>query len=284
MRTGLSQADASDDFDQARQRATMARVGRWLRRQPTGIDEILPFDEVIAALGRVGERDLGLQSIPLDTIVGTVDRVEGSFDRQFRPRSERSRQRWVRLAEAVRRGEPMEPISAYRVGEAHFVRDGHHRVSVARAWDLKVIDGDVTEILTQAGASVNLRLADLLLKTHERNFLDRVPLPPEARERISLSRPEQYAVLAEGVEAWGFRAVQVHRRAMSREEAAREWFTTDYEPAVGLLRDGGLLEQGESETEAYLRLSALRYLLLRTHAWDSSVIDRLRDEKGRKAD
>lgn len=175
MRTGLSQADASDDFDQARQRATMARVGRWLRRQPTGIDEILPFDEVIAALGRVGERDLGLQSIPLDTIVGTVDRVEGSFDRQFRPRSERSRQRWVRLAEAVRRGEPMEPISAYRVGEAHFVRDGHHRVSVARAWDLKVIDGDVTEILTQAGASVNLRLADLLLKTHERNFLDRAP-------------------------------------------------------------------------------------------------------------
>ena len=129
--TGNVEADARDDFDQARQRQALSRIGRWLRRQPGDVDTILPFDEVVSALGRTGERDLGLQPIRLDSIAGTVDRVGGGFDRSFRPTSAKDRERWVRSAAAMRRGEPLEPISVYRVGDVHFVRDGHHRVSVA---------------------------------------------------------------------------------------------------------------------------------------------------------
>ena len=94
---------------------------------------ILPFDEVVAALGRQGERRLGLQTIPFDSIVGTVDRTR-EFDRSFRPTSRRVKRRWERIAEAIRRGEAMPPIDVYRIGDLHFVRDGHHRVSVARSW------------------------------------------------------------------------------------------------------------------------------------------------------
>ena len=112
---------------------------------------ILPFDEVVAALGRVGERDLGLHALPLDSIVGTVDRRSG-FDREFRPTTSRVRTRWERIAAAMRRGDPLPPISVYRIGEVHFVRDGHHRVSVARALGHETIDAYVTEILTP-GAS-----------------------------------------------------------------------------------------------------------------------------------
>ena len=93
---------------------------------------ILPFEEVVAALGRRGERRLGQQTIQLDSIVGTVDRGR-EFDRRFRPTSGRVRTRWERIAAAQRRGEAMPPIDVYRIGELHFVKDGHHRVSVARA-------------------------------------------------------------------------------------------------------------------------------------------------------
>ena len=129
--TGFPAADAQDDFSRARRSQLLAELGRRLRREPGDVGLILPFDEVVEALGRVGERDLGVQLIPLDSIVGSVDRTR-DFDRRFRPTTQRVRPRWERIALARRRGESFPPIEVYRVGDAHFVRDGHHRVSVAR--------------------------------------------------------------------------------------------------------------------------------------------------------
>ena len=111
-----------------------------LRREPDDVDVILPFDEVVEALGRRGERRLGLQTIDLDSIVGTVDRSRREFDRSFRPTSHRVRRRWQGIATAMRRGADMPPIDVYRVGDLHFVVDGHHRVSVARQLGLEKID------------------------------------------------------------------------------------------------------------------------------------------------
>jgi hypothetical protein len=276
LSTGNAEADAKDDFDLARQREALSRLARWVLRQPDDVNAILPFDEVVAALGRVGERDLGLQPIRLDSIVGTVDRVDGTFDRDFLPRSAQTRERWVHAATAMRRGEALDPISAYRVGEAHFVRDGHHRVSVAKAAGLQVIDAYVTEILTRAGATAGLRVTDLPLKTHERHFLERVPLTSDQRSRIRFDRPEDYASLAEGVEAWGFRAMQALGQLLGRTEVAQAWFRDEYEPAVALLGEAGLIRPGETETEAYQRLAEARYVLLRTHTWNEHVIDQLR--------
>ncbi|HSI81554.1 MAG TPA: hypothetical protein VK919_12980, partial [Solirubrobacterales bacterium] len=120
MDTGFPTHDAQTDFSRARRRQQLARLAARLRREPDDVTLILPFDEVVAALGRRGERALGLQTILLDSIVGTVDRMR-EFDRSFRPRSRRVRIRWQRIAEAMRRGQSMPPIDVYRVGEVHFV-------------------------------------------------------------------------------------------------------------------------------------------------------------------
>src|SRR3954469_6382116 len=82
--TGLPQADAQFDFGRARRRRALARVAAALRREPSDVDVILPFEEVVEALGRRGEKRLGLETIDLDSIVGTVDR-QREFDRAFRP-------------------------------------------------------------------------------------------------------------------------------------------------------------------------------------------------------
>ena len=157
--------------------------------------------------------------ITLDSIVGTVDRAR-EFDRRFRPTSQRVRPRWERIAAAQRRGEGMPPIDVYRIGDMHFVKDGHHRVSVARALGHNDINAYVTEVLTQVGANREIRLSDLPLKSHERLFYERVPLPADARARIELSDEWRYAALAEAVEAWGFRAIQDRGELMSRAEVA----------------------------------------------------------------
>ena len=180
--TGFPRADVENDFQRARRRQVLARLSQRLRREPDDVNLILPFDEVVAALGMTGERKLGLQVIKLDTVVGTVDSTR-DFDRRFRPTSSRVRERWERLALAQRRGESIPPIDVYRVGDLHFVSDGHHRVSIALAMGQKTIDAYVTEILTAVPARGIRRRGDLLFKNYERLFRSRVKLPPRPTPR-----------------------------------------------------------------------------------------------------
>jgi len=278
--TGSPRLDAETDFGRARRRQQLSRLARRLRREPDDINVILPFDEVVEALGRRGERRLGLETIDLDSIAGTVDRSRREFDRAFRPTSRRVRRRWEGIARAMRRGESLPPIKVYRIGDLHFVEDGHHRVSVARHLGLEKIDAYVTEIQTEIGADRATSLRDLPLKSHERLFFERVPLPPAARGRIQLSDEWRYATLAEGVEAWGFRLMQERRELLTREQVAAAWFEEEYVPVVEMLSAAGLAGPG-TETEAYERVAGLRYLILRTHEWSDAVIERLREELSR---
>jgi hypothetical protein len=276
--TGLPSADAQDDFLRARRRGQLSRLATFLRREPDDVNLVLPYDEVVRALGRVGKQELGVQTIPLDSIVGSVDRRR-EFDRAFRPASSQVRARWERIAAARRRGEEMPPIDVIRVGEVHFVRDGHHRVSVALALGESDIDANVTEILTRVGMDRSIRMADLPLKSQERLFHERVPLPPAERREIRLEQPKDFGGLAEAVEAWGFRVIQHDREFYDREELARRWFHEEYKPAVTLLRDAGLLEGFASETEGYLRRTDTRWQLLQSQEWTDEAIDRLREER-----
>ena len=273
--TGFPGADAQFDFGRARRRRTLSRLSNRLRGA-SDFNLILPFEEVVEALGRRSERSLGLQTIDIDSIVGTVDRGR-EFDRSFRPTSGKVRARWERIAAAQRRGESMPPIDVYRIGELHFVKDGHHRVSVARAQGRDKIDAYVTEVITRVGADRKVTLADLPLKSHERLFYERVPLPERARERIRLKDPRGYAFLAEGVEAWGFRVIQARGEFLDRKEMAEAWFTEEYEPVVEMLREAGVAGKAQ-ETDAYVAAVTLRYMLLTTHEWDDEILERVREQ------
>ena len=276
--TGFPTQDAQDDFLRARRRRMFARLSAIMRLQPGDVDVMLPFGEVVEALGRVGERDLGVQSIALESIVGTVDRGK-EFDREFRPTSSRARMRFERIAEAQRRGVAMPPIDVYRVGDLHFVRDGHHRVAVARAQGRDTIDARVVEVVTRVPADSSMSLEDLPLKSHERLFHERVPLPAPARERISLTDPMQYGSLAESVEAWGMRLIQHERHFLDREQVALRWLQEEYDPVLAILREAELIGRRETETDAYLRLSCARYRIMRTQEWSDEAIERVRRER-----
>jgi hypothetical protein len=272
--TGFPVADVENDFQRARRRQVLARLAHRLRREPDDVNLILPFDEVVAALGFRGERRLGLQTLRLDTIVGTVDSTR-DFDRRFRPTSDRVRERWERLALAQRRGEPIPPIDVYRVGDMHFVIDGHHRVSIAMATGAKTIEAYVTEVQTQLPPTGIRGRRDLLVKSYERIFRARVPLPPADLAKITVTDPWSYAVLGEMVEAWGFRCMQDKGRFLGRAEIARHWYAQEYVPVVRMMRAADLIGS-RTEAEAYMRVAGERYRLILTHDWNDEVIERLR--------
>jgi hypothetical protein len=279
--SGFPDSDAQSDFARARRARVLSDIARRLRREPGDVGQILPFEEVVEALGRAGQVDRGLQVVPLDAIVGTVDRA-ADFDRGFRPTTTRLRSRWERIAAAQRRGEPLPPVSLFKVGELYFVRDGHHRVSVAKSLGRPDIDAYVTEVQTRLRLGRDLRVSELPLKDHERLFRERVPLSDAEFQEVRLSDPWHYGSLAEGVEAWGFRHSQGRREFVTREEVARLWLEEEFRPVVAMLRDADLIAAG-TPADAYIRVAAERYRLMRTHEWSDDVLEELvRREERRK--
>src|SRR5262249_53448285 len=113
--TGFPRADVENDFLRARRRQFLATLAHRLRGRRGDGNRLLVLDEVVGPLGWRGQRQLGLQTIQLDTIVGTAG-SRRDFDRRFRPTSTRVRDRWERLALAPPRRGADPPIRAHPRG------------------------------------------------------------------------------------------------------------------------------------------------------------------------
>ncbi len=273
--SGFPRADAEADFLKARRRQVLSHMAARLRTSGHGDVSPLSFDEVVEALGRREEKSIGVEVIPIDAIVGSVDKVR-DFDPRFRPTSGRSRERWERLAEAVRRGESFPPIDVYQVGDMYFIRDGHHRVSVFRALGFSTIEADVTKVNTLLTPKGVTSRDDLSTKEFRRLMLERVPLTKKAREAVQLSVGENYPRLAEMIEAWAARRAWAGDEHLGREDATQRWFEEEFTPVVEMIDETGLRRPGETPADAYLRVACDRYYLARSHAWNAEIMERLR--------
>jgi hypothetical protein len=278
--TGSPRADAESDFLRARRHATLSSLAQWVRHDPDVVTESLSFTEVVDALGRRGERSLGVQVIPIDNIVGSVDKVR-DFDRRFRPTSNRSRQRWERMARNSRTGEAFPPIDVYKLGNLYFVRDGHHRVSVGRALGAREIEAFVTEIDTVISTEGIGGRRDLDAKNWGLRFLQRVPLTGERRARVECSDPADYHRLAEMVEAWACRLMHSEGAHVDKPTMARRWYDEEYSPVLEMIEEAGVRGPDETGADAYLRVAHERYRLVREHEWNREILQMVA-EKGRR--
>lgn len=277
--SGSPRVDAESDFMRARRHQVLSALAARLRND-TDVVQSMSFDEVVEALGRRAENYLGTKLIPLDAIVGSVDKVR-DFDRRFRPTSGRSRQRWERLARASRTGEVIPPIEVYQVGDYYFVQDGHHRVSVARSLRLDVIEARVTAIDTfLTPVDIGAR-ADLERKFWRRLMLERVPFTGEARAAVAVDDPFDYGVIAETVEAWAARTMHAEGAYLDKATMASRWYAEEFRPVVDMIEEAGIRGEDERPAEAYLRVAGERYRLIREHEWNAEVMEAV-TRKGKK--
>jgi hypothetical protein len=137
---------ALQDFAHAARQAVWRDWWNWLIRKN---NNLLPFEQVRQHLLFKGQHHRGLYAVPLNKIVGSVNRYL-DFDRAFFPRQIRTRDRWLSIDRAYYNGLILPPVELLKVGEMYFVSDGHHRVSVARVWEQEFVDALVTEIDTSA--------------------------------------------------------------------------------------------------------------------------------------
>jgi hypothetical protein len=140
--TGSAPIDAERAFTRASRARRRAAVARRLHRRTTDAGALPVYDErrLRRSQAAVGTR---IAEIPLDAVNATLEPSRASmFDSSFRP-APAARARWQRIWLAENRGTVLPPIAVVRVGDAYAVRDGHHRVSVAKARGALTIDATV---------------------------------------------------------------------------------------------------------------------------------------------
>jgi hypothetical protein len=207
-------------------------------------DDLVSLCKVLDALGDDGLMGQWRGEVPVPAIVGTESETRAlDFAADFRLRNRALDERWQRVACAMLSGSPLPPVDLVLVGEMYFVRDGHHRVSVARALGHGLVRARVQQICTVAFAMACLRAAHLASKAAERRFLDRVPLPVSLRCSLWLDDPAHWTRLADAAEAWGFRQSLQNRPLTDRESLAEAWWNEEVRPAVDALRADGAPEQ-----------------------------------------
>ena len=245
------QADV--DFSRARRKAFMRRVGAFLRKDP-GSNLLLSFDEVKKALGAVSQSYIGMRTVPVEKIIGSVGRHR-DFDRAFLPSKGGVGTRWKKIDVMVRRAEELPPVSLYKIGDAYFVQDGNHRVSVARQQGVDMLDAEVTEIRSRIPIDSALTAESLLHKLEYRQLLERLPIDRVLPEvPVDFSNVSDYRKLATYVEAHGFRLSQLWRRYVSPEEVLRDWFEYSYRPISEMVREECVLDAFPDRTELDLYL------------------------------
>ena len=142
LRPASMEIEASQEFEKASGNA----FWRGVRARFTGRRRhMLSFDDALDAVKITNERHLGLRVVSIKEIIGSVGRP-GDFDRDFLPLRRELKPRWISIQEARFRGNPLPPVELYKLGDGYFVRDGHHRISVARFHGQDFIEAVVTEM------------------------------------------------------------------------------------------------------------------------------------------
>ena len=251
------QRSAETDYRRARSKAFWHMVFSALRGQS---NKLIPYEEIKDHLRLSDQLYRGLRAIRLDRIVGSVGRYR-DFDRAFLPTQTHTRQRWQRVDRAHLSFVDLPPIQVYQVGEVYFVRDGNHRISVARQHGVEFIDAEVIEVTSPVPLKADLQAEDLTLLGEQAAFFEATRLEqlrPEAEVRFSLSG--HYCTLLEHISVHRYFMGLEQGREISCDEAVTHWYDTVYQPVAQIIQQQKVLKEFPGRTEADLYLWIMDHL------------------------
>jgi nucleotide-binding universal stress UspA family protein len=224
-------------------------------------DALIPFEDLKRTLGFINQGYRGLQAVPMDKIIGSLGR-SGDFDRAFLPKIKGLREKWVSVDSAYLDGINLPPISLYKVDDAYFVVDGHHRVSVARQKGQTFIDAEVIEVQSRIPVTPDLTMDDLDTLAAYRRFLDETHLDrlrPDQNMRMSM--PGDYGRLLDHIRMHKYFVETDESRELGWEDAVVHWYDHVYIPVIQAIRRYHLLNDFPRYTEADL------YIWIIEHAY-----------------
>lgn len=244
------------DFERARQKALRNDLRAALSRRD---NKLLPFHELRNRLNPEGESYRGLVEVPISKIVGSMNRYQ-DFDRTFLPKKKYTQGRWKNIDRAYYEDVRLPPVQLYKVGDIYFVKDGNHRVSVARERGVEFIDAEVIEGHVRVPLSPRMSAAELLLQAEYAEFLQRTDLDKlQPDHDIRPTQLGRYDEIWEHIELHRQWLSSIWNREATVPEAVNDWYTYIYMPIIQVVRDRNVLQEFPRLTEADIYLWVMEH-------------------------
>jgi len=253
--------EADTDFSRARSRETMQKIVNLLNPSR---HEMLSLREVREVLRPKSESYRGLQVVRIDRIVGSEGRYS-DFNKQFLPRHEHLRRRWTRVDEAHLRRVDLPPIRLYEIGGVYFVRDGNHRVSVARAQGVESIDAEVVSLDSAIELDPDLtrdRLKQAVVDYEKKQFYRETRFDKIFPDYdLQFTATGRYDEVLQHIYGHKYYVNMNYQEEIPFEAAMRSWYSHVFLPIIQEIRAQRLAGRFPGRTEADL------YVWLVKH-WD----------------
>lgn len=249
-------ARAQDDFERAVSRGAIRRL---LSRITGSSNQLLPFNEVRERLPIHGQHYLGAQQVEISKIIGSFGRYH-DFDRIFLPLQRRTKERWISIDRAHYESISLPPVELFKIGDIYFVKDGNHRVSVARQRGQLYIDAMVIEIETPIQFTPDITVDDLKLQKEKHNFFEQTKLTtlrPEAN--IEFSLPDLYDLALHHIEKHRWYLGEHRSAEVDYLAAVESWYDQIYLPLLHMVQETNLIKEFPGTREADLCLWLMQY-------------------------
>jgi len=260
---------ALEDYRKARRSAAIQELLARLSGNPED-SHLLSYDEVRLQLQAVEKSAVQLADIPLDAIVGSVGRYH-DFTRKFLPKKSIDQGRWARVMATSQGLSGLPPIEVYQIGEAYFVKDGNHRVSVARQMGSPEIQAYITEVETKVGLPADTTPDELIIKSELVKFLEITRLDQAIPDvDLSATKPGAYPTLLEHIKVNRYYLGKKQKREISFAEASLNWYREIFLPVLNIISQRGLLFDFPDRTaiDLYLWAADHRAALSDQIGWD----------------
>ena len=250
----LIESEARDDFNRARKSAFFDQIFHLFSSSK---HELLSLQEVKDVIRPRGETYRGMQTVPIDRIVGSEGRYR-DFNRSFLPRHEYLRHRWQRVDMAHLTDMVLPPIKLYEIGGVYFVRDGNHRVSVGKAQGVISIDAEVVSLDTEiplSGSMTRRGLENAVIEHERRRFIERFQLDQIIpTEPFRVTSPGRYDELGRHIFGHKYYLNEVQTVEIPLEDAIMSWYNNVYRPIIDVIGHNGLVSRfsGRTGTDLYL--------------------------------
>ena len=260
---------AFEDYRKARRSAAIQEVLARIRGNPEDLT-LLSYEEVRQQLQAIEKNIEQLAEIPLDKIVGSVGRYH-DFTRRYLPKSSIDQGRWARVMAITKGLSGLPPIDVYRIGEVYFVKDGNHRVSVARQMGNTSIQAYITDVESKVNITSDIKPDDLIIKSEQVKFLNKTLLDQSRPGAdITATKAGAYPTLLEHIKVHRYYMGAEQEREIPFDVAATHWFDEVFLPVINIIKKRELLRDfpDRTNTDLYLWLADHRAGLEQDVGWD----------------
>lgn len=258
------------DFYKAQTKALLSRIAHIFRSSE---EDLLPFEEARRLLKPGCEVYAGMATVPLEKIVGSEGRYR-DFNRHFLPKKEHLKQRWVSIDKTRYQNISLPPVRLYEMGGLYFVRDGNHRISVAKTFGQKDIDAEVTSLQSKIQLDQDMSIEELkkaVVLYEKTAFYDKTSyLTVTGEDDLDFTEPGRYDTILEHINVHKYYLNEQEAKEINFSTAIWSWHENVYSPVVLAIREEKLLQLFPGRTAADL------YLYIVQH-WDELKHEHHRD-------